>query len=116
LEENYKLLTKNLDESSDIIEYKMLFQKKWSNNVYYSAEHLLHFEKNSDKLKYFLFEKDNEPIILLPFIFREIKINDKEHPYYDVVSPYGYSGPLFNKTLPEEDIAQFWSHLDKWYK
>ncbi|PKV50997.1 acetyltransferase (GNAT) family protein [Aquimarina sp. MAR_2010_214] len=116
MEQNYKLLIKNLDESSDIIEYKTLLQKKWNNNVYYSTEHLLHFEKNSDKLKYFLFEKDNIPIILMPFVFREIKVKDQKHPYFDVISPYGYSGPLFNNPIPEEDIAQFWNHVDRWYK
>ncbi len=115
MEQNYKLIIKNLDENSNIIEYKTLLQEKWNNNVYYSPEHLLHFEKDSDTLKYFLFEKDNKPIILMPFVFREIKIKDKKHPYFDVTSPYGYSGPLFNNAVTEDDIAQFWDNVDQWY-
>lgn len=116
MKQNYKLLIKNLNDSSDVLEYRTLLQNKWDNNVYYSAEHLLHFEKDSEKLKYFLFEKNDTQVILMPFIFREIKLKGENYPYFDVISPYGYSGPLFNNNVSEEDIIQFWSHVDQWYK
>ncbi|WP_241507179.1 GNAT family N-acetyltransferase [Aquimarina sediminis] len=116
MKQNYNLFIKNLDDSSDVLAYKKLLQNKWDNNVYYSAEHMLHFEKDSEKLKYFLFEKDDSPVILMPFIYREIKLKSQNYPYYDVISPYGYSGPLFNDTVSEEDIIEFWSSVDQWYK
>ncbi len=116
MKKNYQIFTKNLTNKSDVLAYKTLLQKEWNNNVYYSIEHLSHFEKESDKLKYFLFEKDNVPIVLMPFVFREIKIGEKDYPYFDVISPYGYSGPLFNDTLSEEDIIAFWQYADQWYR
>ncbi|MDH7446557.1 GNAT family N-acetyltransferase [Aquimarina sp. 2201CG14-23] len=115
LKQNYKLLVRSLDDSSDILKYKELLQKEWNNNVYYSSEHIKHFEKDSDKLKYFLFENADTPIVLMPFVYREIKIKGKTQPYYDVVSPYGYSGPLYNENVSADDVIQFWKHVDQWY-
>ncbi len=115
MKQNYKLLTKDFDDISDLENYKNLLHNLWNNNVYYSVEHLLHFQKDTDVLKFFLFEKDGSPIILMPFVFRKVMIKGKEHPYFDVISPYGYSGPLFNDTVLEEDLEEFWVHVDKWY-
>ncbi|MFD2562436.1 GNAT family N-acetyltransferase [Aquimarina rubra] len=116
MEGNYRILIKDLDDSSEVLKYKSLLKKEWNNNVYYSIEHLRHSEKDSDELRCFLFEKDGVPIILMPFVLRKIKINDKEYPYNDVISPYGYSGPLFNDNVSSEDLAQFWNYVDAWYK
>ncbi len=116
MKQNYRLLIKNLDDSSDVLEYKELLREVWDNNVYYSAEHLQHFAKESDKLTCFLFEKSGEPIILMPFVFRKVHIKDQEHPYFDVISPYGYSGPLFNDNVSKDDIVQFWVYVDRWYR
>ncbi|WP_103865522.1 GNAT family N-acetyltransferase [Aquimarina sp. I32.4] len=116
MKQNYKLSIKNLTNNQDTIEYKRLLKYKWDNNIYYSVEHLLHFEKETEKIKYFLLEKNDTAIVLMPFIFREIKFNNKSYPYYDVISPYGYSGPLFCDTVSEEDITHFWNYVDKWYK
>ncbi|WP_299436906.1 GNAT family N-acetyltransferase [uncultured Aquimarina sp.] len=115
MEENYRILIKNLDDSSEVVKYKSLLKKEWNNNVYYSIEHLRHSEKDSDELRCFLFEKDGAPIILMPFVLRKIKINEKDYPYYDVISPYGYSGPLFNENVTSNDLAEFWKHVDIWY-
>jgi len=115
LKQNYKLHTKNLEESSDILEYKSLLREQWNNNVYYAIEHLKYFEKESDTLKYFLLEKDEKPIVLMPFVFREINVKGKDYPYYDVISPYGYSGPLFDDSITEDDLSCFWECVDQWY-
>ncbi len=116
MKQNYRLLIKDLDDSSNVLEYKKLLQKEWDNNVYYSIEHLKYFEKESDRLRCFIFEKEETPIILMPFILRQIEINGKETPYFDVISPYGYNGPLFNDDITNDDIAQFWEQVDHWYQ
>ncbi len=116
MKQNYTLLIKNLDDSSDVLEYKALLQNKWDNNVYYSIEHLQYFEKDSDKLRCFIFEKDANPIILMPFILRQIEISGKIYPYFDVISPYGYNGPLYNEDVSNDDLIQFWDQVDHWYK
>ncbi|MBQ4819546.1 GNAT family N-acetyltransferase [Aquimarina sp. MMG016] len=116
MKQNYRLLTKNLDDSSDVLEYKALLQNGWGNNVYYSAEHLQYFAQNSDKLKYFVLEKSDVPIVLMPLVFRTITIKGKESSYFDVISPYGYNGPLFNDNISELDVIHFWELIDQWYK
>ena len=117
MKQNYKLTYKYLDSTSDIIAYKKNLKDIWNNNVYYSVEHLKHFDKETEKLCCFLFLRHDVPIILMPIIYRSIKINGKITPYYDVISPYGYSGPLYNNdTVSKEDIAFFWTEVDKWYR
>ncbi len=116
MKQNYRLFIKDLDDRSNLLEYKALLQKEWDNNVYYSIEHLKYFEKDSDRLRCFLFQKDDAPIILMPFILRQIEINGTQTSYFDVISPYGYNGPLFNNGISENDITQFWECVDDWYK
>ncbi|WP_108868385.1 GNAT family N-acetyltransferase [Aquimarina aquimarini] len=116
MKQNYKLSINNLTNNEDVLEYKKLLRCKWDNNVYYSVEHLLHFKKDTEKIMCFLFKKDETAIVLMPVIFREIKFKNKSYPYYDVISPYGYSGPLFCDTVSEEDITCFWKSVDRWYK
>ncbi len=117
MKQHYELLVKNLVSDLDIKEYKTLLKEEWDNNAYYSFEYLTYFTNNAySKLKYFLFKSIDAPIILMPFILREIRINEKETSYFDVVSPYGYSGPLFKDAILDENIVEFWKHVDSWYK
>jgi hypothetical protein len=113
---HYQLYTKNLNTNSEILEYKKLLRQEWNNNIYYSVEHLQNFTQGSDQLKYFLFEKNDIPVIIMPFIYRKIESKFLNNTYYDVISPYGYSGPLFNHQTPKADITLFWDYTDKWYR
>lgn len=113
----YKLTITDLNSDSAIEGYKVLLRNNWNNNVYYSYEHLKYYENDSDSLKYFLFKNNDTPIILMPFIFRKVKINGQEIQYFDVISPYGYNGPLFNNIdVSDNAILEFWNSVDKWYK
>jgi len=116
LKQLYKLFIKNLEEAENILEYKKLLLEKWNNNAYYSIEHLQYFENETDKLRIFLLEKEDEPIILMPFFLRKISINDQTTPYFDVISPYGYNGPLCNEDVSELEITEFWEQVDTWYR
>lgn len=113
---NYKIQVKKLNDSGEIQNYKDLLTKRWGNNVYYSIEHMRYFEKEGDYLRCFLLEKDDVPIVLMPFVLRKINTNNTDVPYYDVISPYGYSGPLFNEDITEVDLSVFWRLVDVWYK
>ncbi|WP_405206738.1 GNAT family N-acetyltransferase [Aquimarina sp. LLG6339-5] len=115
MDKNYKILIKDLDDGLEVSKYKSLLKNEWNNNVYYSIEHLRHSEKDSDELRCFLFEKNDVPIILMPFVLRKIKIDGKEYPYKDVISPYGYSGPLYSDHVTTEDLSEFWKQVDGWY-
>ncbi len=70
-----------------------------------------------DKLRYFTYVNDNnEILILMPFLLRKVPYKDQEETYFDVVSPYGYSGPLFNESLSRGYLILFWEEVDLWYK
>lgn len=69
------------------------------------------------KLKYFEFidEKDRT-LVIMPFLLRKIPDIGLDRSYYDVISPYGYSGPLYNFDLPKDSLIKFWEMVDDWYK
>jgi len=116
LKQNYKLFTKTLQEDIDVSQYRELLQRVWNNNAYYAIEHLLYFENKSNTLRYFLLEKEEEPVALMPFILRKVESTKLGATnYYDTISPYGYNGPLFKDDIENQDIAEFWKQVDTWY-
>ncbi|WP_100615843.1 GNAT family N-acetyltransferase [Confluentibacter citreus] len=71
----------------------------------------------NDKLRYFTFLSDSEEVlILMPFILRKVPYKDQSETYFDVISPYGYSGPLFNEDMSRGYLIEFWDEVDAWYK
>ncbi|MFD1613965.1 GNAT family N-acetyltransferase [Gelatiniphilus marinus] len=74
-------------------------------------------EGDGNELRYFTFKKDNGDIlILMPFVLRKIATRIDSTNYYDVISPYGYSGPLFNTNMSRGYLIEFWEQVDSWYK
>ncbi|WP_168155231.1 MULTISPECIES: GNAT family N-acetyltransferase [Mangrovimonas] len=68
-----------------------------------------------EKLRYFvLLDEGDHVLVLMPFLYR--KIVYKTEKYYDVISPYGYSGPLFDCNLPRGYLLLFWQFVDEWYR
>lgn len=103
-EEDFKSYLK-LVESFDIINpfYKIL-----GSNI----EEII-----DDKIRYFTFyNKDENLLILMPFLLRKVPYNEEDKPYFDVVSPYGYSGPLYNDTMSRGYLILFWEQVDTWYQ
>jgi len=116
LKQNYLLHIKDLNNASDIDEYKSYLKKDCDVSAYYFIEHLKHFAEQPNLLKYFVFFKEGQAIVLMPFILREIHINNVKQCYFDVTSPYGYNGPVFCKNGNDQDIVEFWKSVDIWYK
>ena len=70
-----------------------------------------------DTLHYFTFQDDlNNILVLMPFILRKVPYQDGDITYYDVVSPYGYSGPLYNESMSRGYLIEFWKQVDLWYR
>lgn len=67
------------------------------------------------ELHYFILSKKNKPLIIMPFYYRNIIINNKKTPHFDVSSPYGYSGPFYDNDN-EKYLPFFWEVADNWYK
>ncbi len=68
-----------------------------------------------EELCYFTYGNTDKTLVLMPFLLRKIKVEGFEH-YYDVSSPYGYSGPLFNEDMSRAYLLDFWEAVDAWYK
>ncbi|WP_435132240.1 GNAT family N-acetyltransferase [Formosa sp. A9] len=70
-----------------------------------------------DQLHYFILKSEHNTIlILMPFLLRKINSDITQDTYFDITSPYGYSGPLFNQNLTKEQLVKFWSLVDDWYR
>ena len=79
----------------------------------------LEFLKNTNSprelLRYFAFFIDDTPKILMLFYLRPISILGRPTGHYDTISPYSYSGPLFDPEVTETEIQNFWKSVDTWY-
>ncbi|ALJ04045.1 hypothetical protein APS56_02235 [Pseudalgibacter alginicilyticus] len=85
-------------------------------NPFYKIWYSYVSENTQDRLKYFTFsDSKGSLLILMPFILREIPYKS-DQTYYDVISPYGYSGPIFNDSLSRGYLIKFWECVDAWYK
>ncbi|QDO94701.1 GNAT family N-acetyltransferase [Formosa sediminum] len=90
-------------------EYINPFYKIWAANL----EDVL-----EEKLRYFKAvssEDDTQLLVVMPFLILDIEQNGVSTSYFDVKSPYGYSGPIFNEDLPDADLMMFWKLVDQWY-
>ncbi|MDO7171351.1 GNAT family N-acetyltransferase [Mariniflexile sp. AS56] len=84
------------------------FYKIWFSNIH---------ENTQDELSYFsLRDEKGTLLILMPIILRRIPHFEKHQNYFDVSSPYGYSGPLFNEAMSRGYLILFWELVDAWYK
>ncbi|WP_445736484.1 NeuD/PglB/VioB family sugar acetyltransferase [Mariniflexile sp.] len=107
---------KTIKTAEDIENYNSILEKFKGFNTFYSLEYCNHNTQNP--LSYLLFSKDDKPHILMPIILKNIKseLFDSGTLYFDAATPYGFSGPLFNSTVKDQDIKLFWQHVDNWYK
>lgn len=98
------------------LEYKRILKKIQPDNPFSCLELILP-AKNSDQ-ELFVFElKNNEDsIIIMPFIKIKIKQSFLNQDYYDISTPYGYSGPFYNTSLEDRYLKLFWNYIDNWYK
>ncbi|WP_081901754.1 NeuD/PglB/VioB family sugar acetyltransferase [Cellulophaga lytica] len=107
----YDLYVKKINTLEEIETYKELLNNYWDNNVYYTYEYLKYYENEHDQLRYFLLNIDGIPNTIMPFYLRDIK--DKT--YKDVITPYGYGGPLCKNCDDTKVLTKFWELVDKWY-
>lgn len=114
--EDYTLKCVTINDDEDIKTYNRLLEKFNEFNTFYSVEYCNH--DLFRKLHYFLFSKKNEPGVLMPIYFKSIqtKGENETSKYYDVSSPYGFSGPLINKKVSNKDLTLFWKQVDEWYQ
>jgi hypothetical protein len=100
----------------DFKNYQSLCAKINNDNPFFKFDLSLNNNSSRNQIKYFLLSKNNKPIIIMAIIVRQIFINESLTEFKDVISPYGYSGPLISENTSEIDLKQFWHFIDLWYK
>lgn len=84
-------------------------------NPYNLLDYIDVFGGGLDNLICFKYKTNNSIIIMSGFI-RNVVIGEKSTPYFDFISPYGYSGPFYTDSSNEYDLKEFWKNVDNWYK
>lgn len=112
----YNLDFQNINDDQSIDKYNNTLKEFKKCSTFYSLQYYNYSLKNN--LSYFVLTKNEKPLILLPIYLNKIEseILDSKDIFYDAISPYGYSGPLFNELVNENDIKIFWNQVDNWYK
>lgn len=87
-----------------------------STNPFYKIELVMNDPIEDRDINYFLYITNGIPKILMIFLSREIIINGNKTIYKDVVSPYGYSGPLISAKTTDKELIAFWESVDNWYR
>ncbi len=113
---SYELEIHSLNSDAYIKRYRKLLIENWNNNIYYAYDHLKYFENETNVLKYFLFKVNGSSKVLMPIILRQVEVNGEKTKHFDAITPYGYSGPLYNGDVTEECLKEFWKAVDNWYK
>ncbi|GGK28908.1 hypothetical protein GCM10007962_23920 [Yeosuana aromativorans] len=112
-----KLLVNKISNEADFKHYLTLVESFDIINPFYKILGSNINEIIDDKLRYFTFlDKEGDILILMPFLLRKVPYKDHEVTYFDVVSPYGYSGPLYNEDMSRGYLILFWEAVDAWYK
>ncbi|WP_445384789.1 GNAT family N-acetyltransferase [Robiginitalea sp. IMCC44478] len=117
MDTTFQFMVEILNSQKAISNFEALISSQWDNNPFYSYEYLLQKEDTDYDILIFEMWSDKTCVALLPMIRRSFSnFNKGTGEYYDVISPYGYSGPLFREGLDEEMSKMFWDYVDKWYK
>jgi hypothetical protein len=112
-----KLVVNKILDKNDFINYLKTVESFDIINPFYKilGVNISGFSDDNQLWYFTLLSDDETLLILMPFLLRKIPYQDEEIPYYDVISPYGYSGPLFNETMSRGYLILFWEEVDSWY-
>jgi len=111
---SYKLEFIRIEHDTDIEQYNTLLKRFYGYSTFYSLEYYNY--SHSKILCVFVLKKKNTPIALLPIYLNPIEaLNHNNNTYYDAISPYGYSGPLFSVDIKHSEKIIFWKKIDNWY-
>lgn len=115
--QTYKLTVQALDKKEVIELYSNSLVDLGCDCPYYAYELLLSDENDFQKLHFFSFNsEDGSLVAIMPFLIREIVVNDEKTGHKDVSSPWGYNGPYFKENTSAEVKSKFWEQVDEWYK
>ena len=111
--QDFKVL--EISTPEDIQQYKEIL-KNVGNNWPYLRYELINVRTAGDSsLMCFVYSLDEEPVVLMPFYKRPIIIANQLTDYFDVMSPWGYAGPIYKGKVDAKVATAFWGLADEWY-
>ncbi|HMB62445.1 MAG TPA: GNAT family N-acetyltransferase [Eudoraea sp.] len=110
-----KLFVHALESEEDRRKYD-IHLRLFPENPFYRKELLFSRGPEAHTLLNFTLEYQKETVALMPIFRRKVVLDGVDTGYFDVTSPYGYSGPLFQKHLDIEIVELFWNQVDQWYR
>ncbi|OXS79174.1 lipid II:glycine glycyltransferase FemX [Domibacillus enclensis] len=92
-------------------EWRAYMEKFPQADIYFTADYCHIYENNGEgKAQLFVYE-NGEACIIYPYLLREINSSrlgiSAQDPLYDIITPYGYGGPLCNIADEQERKKQF---------
>ncbi|SEL71614.1 Acetyltransferase (GNAT) domain-containing protein [Maribacter orientalis] len=114
--ETFTLNHYSLKGSENISLYKNALKEIGCESAYYCFELLNSAQVENQQLQFFIFKSsDNSAVAVMPYLLRNIILNNVDTGFFDVSSPWGYNGPYFKEGLSAELKIQFWNTVDDWY-
>ncbi|WP_299241433.1 NeuD/PglB/VioB family sugar acetyltransferase [uncultured Aquimarina sp.] len=114
---NINFAAYEIKTEKDLEVYKDSVETVYGSNPFYKIELLDTTNMNAHQLCYFVLSKSDTTMIMMPFFKRQISVDGKLSEYNDVISPYGYSGPLYDSDKVDESLIKyFWKQVDIWYQ
>ncbi|MEQ6123430.1 GNAT family N-acetyltransferase [Pseudotenacibaculum sp. MALMAid0570] len=97
-------------------QYRLLLKKYSVTDPYLLLDYIEIFDRGFKNLVCFSYENKNSKVFaFMPGYLRLISIGDIETPYFDFISPYGYTGPYFSDEMDINQKLIFWKNINNWY-
>lgn len=104
-----------LDTEEGIKQYQKVLSSLEISEPYYLPDYLSVFSGGMQDLICFSFLSSAGQVIIMPGYLKSIVVDNKVTDYFDLSSPYGYTGPVFSSGTTESDVLEFWRVVDQWY-
>ncbi|WNS81213.1 GNAT family N-acetyltransferase [Domibacillus sp. DTU_2020_1001157_1_SI_ALB_TIR_016] len=77
-----------------------------SYDVFSLADYLALYEQRGEgSARLFVYEESSNRYVLYPFLLRDIPERVGGETYFDIITPYGYGGPLYSGRAAKNDLA-----------
>ncbi len=111
-----KLQVLNLDNTNEAELYKTDLENFTAHCPFYKLEFIKMFCTSYEGASAFLLYNDSQNlVVLMPFYLRKIDLAS-DMSYFDIISTYGYGGPLFHHDIEGRVLKIFWEMVDDWYE
>lgn len=102
------------ESERDIKAYTSLLAH-YAHHPYYRYEYFAHHRDIQGELIILELRDQEGSLGIMPLLKRPVESEEYQE-YFDVITPYGYSGPLFKERANTQSKKRFWQLLNTWYQ